>query len=310
MSESIRLAVLGGDERQSFMSRELARRGYTVSVWGLEKAPSLHPLSALEDWREAVKDASAVVLPLPVTEDGVRIRSPLHDGPSLRWQTLLESVSPDVKLLAGKASEGILRLAGERGICVADYLLNEGLQLKNAMVTAEGAISLAMTRLPVTVDGCQTAIIGYGRIGKFLAERLIALGASVTVYARREDALTEARLHHCCGRLLWSQEQDKHPLSQELSHYRVIFNTVPHRLLESDVLCHIPKNCLLMDLASLPGGIDFKAAEELGLEALWATALPGKYAPESAGQILGEAVDEILRGSLSGGMQNQYGKDE
>ena len=309
MSESIRLAVLGGDLRQISMARELAERGYTVSVWGLGKASLLHPLPAFEDWREAVKDADAVILPLPVTEDGVRIRSPLHDGEPLRWQTLLESISPHVKLLVGKATECILDLAKEREICVADYFLNEGLQLKNAMVTAEGAISLAMARLPVTLDGCQTAIIGYGRIGKFLAERLIALGASVTVYARREDALTEARLHHCRGRLLWSQEQDKRVLAQEISPYRVIFNTVPCRLLERDELCHVPKSCLLMDLASLPGGIDFKAAEELGLAALWATALPGKYAPESAGQILGETVDEMLRDFL-GGMQKQYGKDE
>ena len=309
MIESIKLAILGGDQRQISMARELARRGYEVSVWGLGDGASLRPSSVFADWREAITDVAAIILPLPVTEDGVRIRTPLHGGEPLRWQTLLESVSPHVKLLVGKAAEGILRLAGERGISVADYFLNEGLQLKNAMVTAEAAISLAMTRLPVTLDGCQTAILGYGRIGKFLAERLVALGASVTVYARREDALTEARLHHCRSRLLWSKEQDKCALAQELSPYRVIFNTVPCRLLERDELCHVPKSCLLMDLASLPGGIDFKAAEELGLAALWATALPGKYAPESAGQILGETVDEMLRDFL-GGMQKQYGKDE
>lgn len=295
MKEPIKLAILGGDERQILMAKTLAEKGYSVAAWGLgEVSDRLYPATAFEEWEAAVQGATAIILPLPMTEDGIRIRSPLHHGESLRWQNLLEEINEEQMLMAGKPDEAFLRSAAERGVAVTDYFDDESLQLKNAMVTAEGAISLAMKSLPVTLYGCETAVIGYGRIGKFLADRLLALGASVTVYARRAEVLVQAELNRCRGRLLGHREQTSAIPEKELSAYRVIFNTVPCRLLERKDLQSVSKDCLLMDLASVPGGFDHKAAEALGLVALWATALPGKYAPESAGRILAETVEGLV----------------
>jgi dipicolinate synthase subunit A len=74
----------------------------------------------------------------------------------------------------------------------------------------------------------------------------------------------------------------------------VIFNTVPNRIFVGDALDSIPRNCLFVDLASAPGGIDFATAEQRGLRAIWATALPGKYSPETAGVMIAETVETIL----------------
>ena len=38
---------------------------------------------------------------------------------------------------------------------------------------------------------------------------------------------------------------------------------------------------LIIDLASVPGGVDFKAAMNMGIRTLWALKLPEKYAPAS-----------------------------
>lgn len=59
-------------------------------------------------------------------------------------------------------------------------------------------------------------------------------------------------------------------------------------------LRELKPTCLLVDLASTPGGIDFKAAEKLGLNAQWALSLPGKVAPESAAQYLRDTLLAIL----------------
>ena len=305
MKETIKLAILGGDERQILMAKTLAEKGYSVAAWGLgEVSERLYPATVFEEWKATVWGATAIVLPLPMTEDGIRIRSPLHHGEPLRWQNLLEEINPEQRIMTGKPDEAFLRSAEERDVKVIDYFGDEGLQLKNAMVTAEGAISLAMKLLPVTLYGCETAVIGYGRIGKFLADRLQALGASVTVYARRAEVLVQAELNRCRGRLLEQEEATSAIPDKELSSYRVIFNTVPCRLLERKDLQRIPKDCLLMDLASVPGGFDHKAAEELERQAVWATALPGKYAPESAGRILAETVDGLVMACQGNGMQS------
>ena len=56
----------------------------------------------------------------------------------------------------------------------------------------------------------------------------------------------------------------------------------------------IRKDCLVIDLASKPGGVDFKAASELGVKVVWALGLPGKVAPISAGRIIADTVMNIL----------------
>ena len=126
-----------------------------------------------------------------------------------------------------------------------------------------------------------------------LAEKLQALGAHVTVYARRREALTQAELHHhSTGRLICRNGRstpDAFPKG-----VRVIFNTVPERIFNTETLRCIPGDCVLIDLASPPGGIDLGAAQTLGLRTVWGTSLPGKCAPESAGRILAETVESIL----------------
>ena len=60
------------------------------------------------------------------------------------------------------------------------------------------------------------------------------------------------------------------------------------------LLQRLPAGALIIDLASLPGGTDFAAAEELGLHAEHALALPGRCAPQTAGALIAQTVLAIL----------------
>ena len=51
---------------------------------------------------------------------------------------------------------------------------------------------------------------------------------------------------------------------------------------------------MIIELASAPGGVDICAARELSSNVLWASSLPGKYAPYSAGALIAECVKDIL----------------
>ena len=195
-------------------------------------------------------------------------------------------------LLGGRIPTSFRLRAQEMNLQCIDYFDFEILQLKNALPTAEGAIEIAMRELPVTLDGSHAAIVGYGRIGDLLSLKLHALGARVTVYARRPEALALADLHHCYT--VDFRENPSEALSRIPKDVRVIFNTVPARLFTKEVLRSLHKGCLFIDLASAPGGIDSVAAEEFGIRCIWATALPGKYAPETAGQIIAETAMHVL----------------
>jgi dipicolinate synthase subunit A len=80
-----------------------------------------------------------------------------------------------------------------------------------------------------------------------------------------------------------------------LTHgYDIIFNTVPTWLFLEDFLLKINKNTLIVDLASSPGGVDVSAAKKLSSRVLWASSLPGKYAPESAGELIASCIKNII----------------
>ena len=281
------IAVLGGDKRMNFAARELVRLGYGVREWGrCESDDAAQFAKTAHDW---LADVDALMLPLPTSLDGTHLFTPfLKDGEGLRMETLFYA-APDKLWLVGRFGEA-LRLRAEReNIRWIDYFDSEILQLKNALPTAEGAIEIAMRELPVVLDGTKVAVIGYGRIGEVLSTKLKLLGAEVTVYARRLTVCARAELLGCFAKQI---VQDSDLIFDKDT--RVIFNTVPHRLLTRSVLQALYKECIIIDLASAPGGVDMTAAEALGICSIWATALPGKCAPESAGIILGQTVHSII----------------
>ncbi len=295
MRRTERLAVLGGDARQHSMIRALSERGYEIYAWGIgDCQKQIEPAVLCGAWEDAVRDADAVILPLPASADGVRVHCPLHERDEmLRMTTLLDRIKGK-RLYGGRLSEPIRSLAEQKCVTWFDYYDSELLQLKNAVPTAEGAIAIAMRELPVTLYGIRAAVIGYGRIGCLLSERLHALGAHVTVYARRSEQLTLAELHgHTSVRLRGGNDC----FAGRVPDCRVLFNTVPHRLLTEENLSRFSARCVLIDLASAPGGIDHRAAASLGLTSVWATALPGKCAPESAGIILADTLQDLFEQS-------------
>ena len=65
-------------------------------------------------------------------------------------------------------------------------------------------------------------------------------------------------------------------------------------ILTKDRLLKLKKECLVIDLASYPGGVDFEAAKELGINFEWALGLPGKVAPITAAEHIYKAIKEVL----------------
>ncbi|MFQ9846231.1 MAG: dipicolinate synthase subunit DpsA [[Clostridium] leptum] len=62
-------AVLGGDKRQAALAESIAADGYTVYAWGL--TAWTYPNLCEDRVAEAVSKCVNIVLPLPVTQDGV-----------------------------------------------------------------------------------------------------------------------------------------------------------------------------------------------------------------------------------------------
>ena len=75
----------------------------------------------------------------------------------------------------------------------------------------------------------------------------------------------------------------------------MIINTVTHLVLTPERLKYVDNDCLLIDLASNPGGIDKKTAKDRNLKLVWALALPGKVAPVTTAEFIKDTIYNILK---------------
>ena len=143
-----------------------------------------------------------------------------------------------------------------------------------------------MDRMDRTLLGMDCLVLGFGRIGKLLCNRLHGLGARVTAAARRPSDLAWIRAYG------W-RAVNTYSLDGNRSDFGIVFNTIPSLVLEGPLLAQLPQECLCVDLASVQG-IDLAAAERLGLPNVWARSLPGRLVPRTAAAVIRDAVYYIL----------------
>ena len=297
MKGKYKFAVLGGDMRQYAVARELLERDVSVCVSMLCRDCSQERgIVVCDSPLDAISSADGVVLPLPVTMDGCTLNCSVYgEGKGMPLDNIIEGMDTEAVLFGGRIPLSAVTKARSRGIRVYDYFLSEELQIKNAYITAEAAVSIAMNSLDKCLRGAKVAVTGAGRISRLLSELLVKLGCSVTVCARNKDALTYFELMGCDTLRIY--EGGETPWSISLAKgYDIIFNTVPSWIFGRDFLKRAERGLIMVELASSPGGIDICAARELGTNVLWASSLPGKYAPESAGRLIAACVLEEFCG--------------
>ena len=262
-------AVVGTDARQAAAGRVLERAGYAVG--GAEQV-------ALADY---------ILLPLPLDA----ARTPLAE--------LLRAAKPGAVALGGRLSVQAKTIAQKAGVELVDYFARPELTVYNAIPTAEGCIGILLAErtrtaaqteqnLKTAYDQYQNFQRGTAPVGQALGARLAALGANVTVCARRAEqrALAES---------LGLRGAELARLAALAPAFDTVVNTIPAPVLTEPVLAALRPGSLIVDLASKPGGTDFAAAQRLGCKAIHALSLPAACAPDTAGEAVARTVLTILR---------------
>ena len=298
MKNKPKISVLGGDHRQVAVAKELSKREISVYVSGLSAEHAAeYGIKECENVLEAVEDTDAVILPLPAGMDGNVLNCPAYkNSERIPLDDIIECMNDKAVLFGGRIPQNTVVKAQGRGIKVYDYFLWENLQIKNAYITAEAALSIAMNSLDKCVKDARFAVTGTGRISRLLSELLRRMGSDVTVAARNSDSLVYFELMGCkTVQIIEHSGADKKRWYSELENgYDIIFNTVPAWLFDRAFLEKADKSLMIIELASAPGGVDICAARELSTNVLWASSLPGKYAPHSAGSLIAECILEKL----------------
>lgn len=260
-----KITVIGGDDRLKILKGKLEAAGYSADSLGLYKNDD-----------GDISTSQVIVLPVPTTKDGVTVFAPLT-ARHIPLSYIYENTNKEQLILCCNYSF--------ENRNYVDYGALDSYALLNSVPTAEGAIKIAIENTDYTLWQSRVLIIGYGRVGKILANRLKAMGCSVTVAARKPSDLALADA-------LGLGYINTGNLNLKPLRYDIIFNTVDVKVIEDSSL----KSCtadLIVDL-STKGGLSLEAANGLGIKAIKAPGLPGKIAPKTAAEILTNTVTHII----------------
>lgn len=266
----MKIAIVGGDERMLKVARLFRESGINSAICALGDSDS--------DFKEIISRCAVVVLPLPCQKGG-KLYAPMSNE-EINIEDVFSAGNNETLFIGGFIPQTQSQ--------TADYSLREDFLIKNAILTAEGAIEIALRENDFALFGTNVTIIGYGRIGSRLSSLLTSFGANVTVVARRNESRTLANIANC-NAVGFNQ------IESALKTAKIIFNTVPYAFLGKKELDFIGEKVNFIELASAPGGIKEDAKIGCKAKIIQASGLPGKTAPETAGEIIFETVRAIMQ---------------
>ena len=279
-----KIAVIGGDKRTVYLTKMLGKEN-TVVTYGQELANVKTETMKIDNLKSAIELSEIIIGPVPFTKDGISVQAKFS-----REKILVEDVIENCRgkiLIAGAISNDVCNLAREKDVQLIDLMKNESLTVLNTIATAEGAIEVAIKNTNRILHGSKVLVLGYGRVGKVVAQKFAAIGAKVTCAARRPEVFAWIEVDGY-------DSININELGENLRPFDIIINTPPTMILTKDRLLKLKKDCLVIDLASYPGGVDFEAAKKLGINFEWALGLPGKVAPITAAEHIYKAIKEVL----------------
>lgn len=287
MGIEVIFSVLGGDMRQVHLIDILLDSGQEVKALGFESIENKE-VKLYDSLRSDFFDCDVLILPIPYKNKSGKL--------NIKQANMVISLDEIKKymgvntplVILGKTDKEFEELARAKGIKYFDITQEESFAILNAIPTAEGAIQRAMEMTDITIHGSNVLVLGYGRIGKSLSRMLKGIGAKVTVEARKEEDLSW---------ILENGYEQIHLKNLEtvLHNQDIIFNTIPHLILDKEKLTKINKRAVIIDVSSYPGGVDFDAAKELGIKASLDLGLPGIVAPRTSAEIIYKIMMNYLK---------------
>lgn len=280
------IGIVGGDSRIVELVKILQENNNKVKLYGLELCDELQNFDNENTLECLLKNVDTIITSIPLSKNGKFINS-VFTNEEILIKDFFE-LSKNKTIITGNITDEIKNCIKNNENNVIDILKLEELAILNSIPTAEGAIQIAMEKSLKTIHGSKCLVLGFGRIGKVLSKMLYGIGANVYCEARKSTDITWIETYKYNA--IHLEELNKY-----LGDFDFIFNTIPYVILDKNNLKLIKKDCLLIDLASNPGGIDFNEAEKLQLQTVWALALPGKVAPKTVATYIYKNLKNIIK---------------
>lgn len=292
MLTDIQIAVIGGDARQLEIIRKLTELDAKLSLIGFEQLDHAFTGAVKEKMDEVdFSQIDAIILPVPGAGLDGKIETIFsNEEVYLLEDTLLKTPS-HCTIYSGISNAYLDNMTKQANRRLVQLFERDDVAIYNSIPTVEGTIMMAIQHTDFTIHGANITVLGLGRTGMSTARTFQALGAKVKVGARRSEHI--ARITE-----MGLEPFHLNDLKNAVVDADICINTIPHQIVTASVIAKMPVHTLIIDLASKPGGTDFRYAEKRGIKALLAPGLPGIVAPKTAGQILANVLVQLIQDDL------------
>src|SRR3954462_12458799 len=268
------IGMLGGATREQEIARRAAATGAEVRAHGFPwPEQGIDGIQHLDDPAAVLKGARFALFPIPGISASGALFAPAAPAPIVPDRAMLADMAPRAHIILGWADKNLKAHADALSIGLHEYEWDRSLMLQRTPAILEGLLKIVIENTAITIHNSHACVVGQGTIGAVLARYLVALGAHTHVAARNPEQRAAAFVAGATPHAL----EEMPELAPRLD---LVFSTVPSRVVGEDVLSRLPKSALVVDLAAPPGGVDFDAAERLGLKAIWGRGL-GSRAPRT-----------------------------
>ncbi|MEI7026321.1 dipicolinate synthase subunit DpsA [Paenibacillus sp. y28] len=299
MLTGLQVAFIGGDARQLEVIHKFAELDASVTMVGFDNLQSefsgVNKKKLEPDW---FGDLHALVLPAVGTDDDGVVDTIFSDEVLRITEDHIGRLPKQAKVYTGMAKPFLKGLCAKFDIELVELFERDDVAIYNSIPTAEGALMMAIQNTDITVHGSRSMVLGMGRTGLTMARTLQGVGAEVKVGIRRPEHFARAIEMGFDAFYL-------HELADRVKNIDLLFNTIPTMIVTAQVIANIPHRALIIDLASRPGGTDFRYAEKRGVKAMLAPGLPGIVAPKTAGRIIANTLSQLILDDFKNGRNKE-----
>ncbi|WP_239617290.1 dipicolinate synthase subunit DpsA [Cohnella mopanensis] len=288
MLTGVQIVLAGGDARQLEVIRRLTELDAAITIVGFDRLETPFSGVVKAEWSpDVLTQADALILPAVGTDDEGIIATLFTDQVLKLTDAHLAALPKTSKVITGMAKPYLAKLCEKYHVDLIELFERDDVAIYNSIPTAEGALMMAIQNTDITIHDSNCIVLGLGRTGYTMARTLKAIGAHVKVGVRKDEAF--ARAFEMGFEPFYMPE-----LARQVGNIDLIFNTIPTMIITAQVIAQLPLRACIIDLASKPGGTDFRFAEKRGIKALLAPGLPGIVAPKTAGRIIANCLTQII----------------
>jgi dipicolinate synthase subunit A len=292
MLTGMHIAVIGGDARQLEIIRKLTELDARLSLIGFEQLDHNFTGAVKEKMDEVdFSNIDAIILPVAGANLKGQVETIFSNELVFLTEEILSKTPEYCTIYSGISNAYLDEITKNTNKKLVLLFSRDDVAIYNSIPTVEGTLMMAIQHTDFTIHGSNVAILGLGRCGMSLARAFHALGAKVRVGARKTEHLARITEMGVTPFLL-------NDLVNEVKDTDILINTIPLLIVSASVISKMPAHTLIIDIASKPGGTDFRYAEKRGIKALLAPSLPGIVAPKTAGQILADVLAQLCNDDM------------